>query len=147
MTEDEKTRKERLPQSRRPASKWWLLANDGDFGAEKLVADCERGKTLPVFSGEGEAEMFVWLGGAFEEGWRVRQTSAGELVSILCGPCAGVGRVALDPLPGMAADAIRRLSVSRKRFVSRIVGGPRSSPAASAKASARHRAWALMRLI
>ncbi len=147
MTEDKKARPERWPPGMRPASKWWLLAKDRDFEAWKLVTDCDGEKALPVFSGEGEAEMFVWLGGAFEDGWRVRETSAGELVSILCGPCAGVGRVALDPSPGIAADAIRRLSVSRKRFVSRIVGGPRSSPAASAKASARHRAWALMRLI
>ena len=63
--------------------------------------DCGGEQALPVFSGEGEAEMFVWLGGAFEDGWRVRETSAGELVSILYGPCAGVGSVALDPSPGM----------------------------------------------
>ena len=143
MTEDKKARPERWPARRRPASKWWLLANDGNFGAGKLLADCDGEKALPVFSGEGEAEMFVWLGGAFEDGWRVRETSAGELVSILCGLCAGVGRVAIDPSPGMAADAIRLISVSRKRFVSRIVGGPCSY---SAKASARHRARASVRL-
>jgi hypothetical protein len=144
MTEDKKARPERWPPRRRPASKWWLLAKDGEFGAGKLPADCDGEKALPVFSGEGEEEMFVWLGGVFEDGWRVRETSAGELVSILCGPCAGVGRVALDPSPGMAADAIRLISVSRKRFVSRIVGGPCSY---SAKASARHRARASVRLL
>ncbi len=147
MSEDEKAWPERLPPGRRPASKWWLLAKDGDFGAWKLVADCDGEKALPVFSGEGEAEMFVWLGGAFEDGWRVRQTPAGELVSILCGPCAGAGRVALDPSPGMAAEEIRLLSVSRKRFVSRLVGGPCSHSAkGSAKASVRHRAQASVRI-
>jgi len=148
MAEDEKARMERLPPGRRPASKWWLLAKDGDFGAWKLVAVCDGEKALPVYSGEAEAEMFAWLGGAFEDGWRVRQTSAGELVSILCGPCAGVGRVALDPSPWMAAEEIRLLSVSRKRFVSRIVGGPCSySAKASAKAGVRHRAQASVRLL
>ena len=81
-------------------------------------------QALPVFSGEGEAEMFLWLGGAFEDGWRVRQTSTGELVSILCGPCAGVGSVALDPSPGMAAETLRLTSVGRKRFVGWIAGAP-----------------------
>jgi hypothetical protein len=46
-----------------------------------LVAECAGKQTLPVFS--GEAEMFVWLGGVFEDGWRIRETTAGELVSIL----------------------------------------------------------------
>ena len=148
MTEDEKTRAKQWPPGRRPASKWWLLAKNRDFEAWKLVTDCDGEKALPVFSGEGEAEMFVWLGGAFQDGWRVRETSAGELVSILCGPCASVGRVALDPSPGMAADAIRLVSVSRKRFVSRIVGDPCSySAKGSAKASMRHPARTSVRLL
>jgi hypothetical protein len=137
MIEGEKARPERWPPGRRPASKWWLLAKDGDFGAGKLVAHCDGEKALPVFSGEGEAEMFVWLGGAFEDGWGVRETSAGELVSILCGPCAGVGRVALDPSPGMAAEAIRLVSVSRKIFVSRIVGVCAATPRRGARKPAR----------
>ena len=91
-----------------------------------LLADCGGEQALPIFSGEGEAEMFVWLGGAFEDGWRVRETSSGELVSILYGPCAGVGRVALDPSPEMAAETLRQASVSRKRFASWIVDRPRS---------------------
>src|SRR5919112_4290719 len=125
MIEGEKARLERWPPERRPASKWWLLAKDGDFGAGKLVAHCDGEKALPVFSGEGEAEMFVWLGGAFEDGWRVRESSAGELVSILYGPCAGVGSVALDPSPGVEAEMLDLISVSRTRFVGRIVGAPR----------------------
>ena len=148
MIEGEKARLERWPPERRPASKWWLLAKDGDFGAGKLLAHCDGEKALPVFSGEGEAEMFVWLGGAFEDGWRVRETFPGELVSILCGPCASVGRVALDPSPGMAADAIRLVSVSRKKFVSWIVGDPCSySAKGSAKASMRHPARTSVRLL
>jgi hypothetical protein len=89
-----------------------------------LMVGCSGEQALPVFSGEGEAEMFVWLEGAFEDGWRVRETSAGELVSILYGPCAGVGRVALDPSPGMEAESIRLVSVGRERFVSWVVDCP-----------------------
>ena len=86
---------------------------------------------MPVFSGEDEAEMFVWLGDAFEDGWQVRETSAGELVSILYGLCAGVGRVALDPSPEMSPETFRLVSLSRERFVSWIVDSPGSySPSA-----------------
>ncbi|MBA3617291.1 MAG: hypothetical protein M3491_00975 [Actinomycetota bacterium] len=142
MIEDRKT--DRWPPGRRPASKWWLLAKDENLGVGMLVADCGGEQALPVFSGEGEAEMFVWLGGAFEDDWRVRETSAGELVSILYGPCAGVGRVALDPSPEMAAETIRLVSVSRERFVSWIVD---SQCSYSPKASAGHHARGLARLL
>jgi hypothetical protein len=100
-----------------------------------LMVGCSGEQALPVFSGEGEAEMFVWLGGADEHDWRVRETSAGELVSILYGPCAGVGRIALDPLPGMVAETIRLVSLSRERFINLIADSPCSI---SLGASSRH---------
>ena len=121
---EKKVRATRGSPVRLPGSKWWMLAKDDDLGAEVLLADCDGEQALPIFSDEGEAEMFVWLEGAFEDGWRVRETSAGELVSILYGPCAGVGRVALDPSPGMTAETIRLVSLSRERFVSWVVNSP-----------------------
>ena len=100
------------------------MAKHGNFAAGVLLADCSGEQALPIFSSEGEAEMFVWLAGAFEDDWRIRETSAGELLSILYGPCAGVGRVALDPSPGMEAESIRLVSVGRERFVSWVVDCP-----------------------
>jgi hypothetical protein len=92
---------------------------------EVLMMGCSGEQALPVFSGDGEAEMFVWLGGADEHDWRVRETSAGELVSILFGPCAGVGRVALDPSPEMVGiNAVSLVSVTRERFLSWILDSP-----------------------
>jgi hypothetical protein len=109
---------------RRPSSTFWLVVRHEDRRMEVLMVGCSGEQALPVFSGDGEAEMFVWLEGAFEDGWRVRETSAGELVSILYGPCAGVGRIALDPLPEMTAETIRLISLSRERFVNWIVDSP-----------------------
>ena len=140
MTEDEKARPGWRPPGRHPVSKWWLLAKDENPGAGVLLVDCGGEQALPVFSGEGEAEMFVWLGGAFEDGWRVRETSAGEIISILYDPCAGVGRVALDPSPVMVAEA-RPDSVSRDRFVGWIVDS-----ACSFSPGACHHAWGVVRL-
>lgn len=107
-----------------PASTLRLLAKDGQ--QEVLVTGYAGGQALPVFSGEGEAEMFVWLGGAFEDGWRIREVTAGELVSILYGPCADVVWVTLDPSPHMTPETIRLDGVSRERFVSWLLDGPRS---------------------
>jgi hypothetical protein len=139
---EKKVRATRTSPVRHPGSKWWMLAKDKSFGAGALIVDCGGEQALPVFSGEGEAEMFVWLGGAFEDGWRVRASSAGELVSILYGPCAGVGRVALDPSPEMTAEKILLVSLSRGRFVSWIICSSRSySP------GTRHNARGLVRLL
>jgi hypothetical protein len=77
-------------------SSWWLVAKNEDGPLEVLTLD--GGDTLPIFSGEGEAELFLWLREAREYGWEVRESSAGELSSLLCGPCSGATFVALDPL-------------------------------------------------
>jgi hypothetical protein len=108
-----------------PSSTFWLVVRYEDRQMEVLMVACSGEQALPVFSGEGEAEMFVWFEGAFEHGWRVRETTAGELVSILYGPCAGVGRIALDPSPEMVGiNAVSLVSVTRERFLSWILDSP-----------------------
>ena len=39
---------------------------------------CSGEQALPVFSGEGEAEMFGWLEGVFEQDWRARRPPPGN---------------------------------------------------------------------
>ena len=74
-------------------------------------------KTLPVFSSEDEAEMFLRLEGV-ADGWQVSESRGGELVSMLFGLCAGVKKVALDPLPEMVADrTVGLVSLDRKSFI------------------------------
>jgi hypothetical protein len=110
-----------------PSSTFWLVVRHEDRQMEVLMVGCSSEQALPVFSDESEAEMFVWLEGAFDQDWRARETSSGELVSILFGPCAGVGRVALDPSPEMVCiNAVSLVSVTRERFLSWILGSPSS---------------------
>jgi hypothetical protein len=79
-------------------------------------------ETLPVFSFEEEAETFLRLG-EMETGWRARETTGGELFSLLHGPCAGVKRVALDPLPVVDGEMVFDLaSWSRRDFLRDFVG-------------------------
>jgi len=55
-------------------------------------------QALLVFSFEEEARLFLWLENPGTD-WRARETTVGEFIRMLLGPCAGVGFVALDPLP------------------------------------------------
>jgi hypothetical protein len=112
---------------RRP--RWWLIAKTENGRVEFLTTtarDEDGGETLPVFGHEEEAEMFLHLGGYGEDGWRARESSSGEIVSVLCGPCSGVEGVALDPLPGMVADGTLGLvRLRRESFLGRLLGHPR----------------------
>ena len=75
-----------------------------------------------MFSFEEEAEMFLWLQRT-EDGREVRETTPGQLVSILYGPCADVGRVMLDPLPEIGASMqISLLGMDRNDFVESVMG-------------------------
>jgi len=106
--------------------RYWVIAKDAKdrFGPLDLLAvDLDgTGEALAVFSFEEEAEMFLWLKRT-EDGQEVRETTPGQLVSILYGPCADVGRVVLDPLPEIGASMqIRLLSMDRRDFVESVMG-------------------------
>ncbi|MCA1740842.1 MAG: hypothetical protein LC740_19080, partial [Actinobacteria bacterium] len=79
---------------------WWLIARNGNSRVEFLTTDREGdcGETLVIFGHEEEAEIFLYLGGYGDEGWRARESSSGEIVSVCYGPCSGAEGVALDPL-------------------------------------------------
>lgn len=105
--------------ARRPL---WLIVKQEKGWTEVFTIHPGSGReTLPIFSHEEEAEMFLWLatpGG----GWRARGTTAGELVSLLHGPCADAGRVALDPLPLCGGGALAGLvSLLREDFMRNLM--------------------------
>jgi hypothetical protein len=102
---------------------YWVIAKDGFGQLDLLTVDVDgAGEALPVFSFEEEAEMFLWLQ-TTEDGREVRETTPGQLVSILYGPCAHVGRVMLDPLPEIGARMqISLLGMDRNDFVESVMG-------------------------
>jgi hypothetical protein len=112
--------------------RYWVIAKDAKdrFGQLDLLAvDLDgTGEALAVFSFEEEAEMFLWLKRT-EDGREVRETTPGQLVSILYGPCADVGRVVLDPLPEIGASMqIRPSSLDRRDFVESVMGARSLEP-------------------
>ena len=103
--------------------RYWVIAKDGLGQPDLLTVDLDgAGEALPVFSFEEEAEMFLWLQRP-EDGQKVREITPGQLVSILYGPCADVGRVMLDPLPEIGASMqISLLGMDRHDFVESVMG-------------------------
>ena len=109
--------------------RYWVIAKDakdakdGSGWPDLLTVDLDgTGEALPVFSFEEEAEMFLWLQ-TTEDGREVRETTPGQLVSILYVPCAHVRRVMLDPLPEIGARMqISLLGMDRNAFVESVMG-------------------------
>jgi hypothetical protein len=109
----------------------WLITKHGISGMDVLTVDLGGSDdALAVFGFEEEAQMFLDLRLAGSgEGWRTRQTSPGELVSVLYGPCSGAKRVALDPLPEVVdrEKSIGLLAMLRNDFLQVLLGGGPSS--------------------
>ncbi len=101
----------------------WLIAK-GDTSRMRVltVSPCGDREVLPVFSFKEEAEMFLQMA-ISEKGWHARETTTGELISVLYGPCKSVERVALDPPPEIFGEAMTELvSLRRERFVRNLMG-------------------------
>jgi hypothetical protein len=105
-----------------------LIVNSEEDRKDVLTIQLSTGgKALPVFSHEEEATEFVRFG-SLGTGWRIRKTSARELVSVLSRPGTDIGWVALDPWPGIHVEMVLDLiGVGRRDFVDQLVGGIEAS--------------------
>jgi hypothetical protein len=89
---------------------------------EVLTIDAGGETVLPVFSFREEVELFLRLQ-ANGADWWPRETTTGELASLLLGLCARVDKVALDPLPSLGErESIGLLSTGRRRFMRYLMG-------------------------
>jgi hypothetical protein len=105
----------------------WIITTYQNNRIDTLTIDPEGdGRLLAIFSFKEEAEAYLSLLEDDEKrGWQSRQTTGGELISILLGSCAGVRWVVLDPLPLACTKAMLPLmSVSRERFVQDLMAEP-----------------------
>jgi hypothetical protein len=105
-----------------PKRYYWLIVKRERFTSMRALRidllTPGEGEALTVFSSEKEARTYLRLRTTRESGWEARQTSSGELISILCGPCADVGRVVLDPVGEPGGEVLNSLlSLSRARFL------------------------------
>ena len=103
----------------------WLIARTENGPMDVLTLNPGGdSEALPIFSYEEEAEVFLHLGHP-ERGLRARSSTAGELVSLLYGSCAGVKKVTLDPLPAVGYEVVLDLVGSgREQFLRNFAGDP-----------------------
>jgi hypothetical protein len=112
-----------------PSRSWYLIARREGNRLEVLtLAGQPHRDILPVFATAGAAWDFLRRGGAGGD-WRVRESTAGELVSILVGHLPHVDRIILDPVFGVSAGDAEPQSSSKKEFVSALLGEPLGAPA------------------
>jgi hypothetical protein len=107
-----------------PNIPYWLIIKHDGLHMSVLTIELTGGqKVLPVFGHAEEAETF--LRALEDSGWQIRETAAGELVSVLFGLYANIRKVALDPpAPGAGAEVLARLvSLGREDFVDLLTSG------------------------
>jgi hypothetical protein len=103
--------------TRRP---FWLIVRQRTREMEVLTIGSYK-EVLPVFSFNEEAEMFLRFG-VSGTGWRIRESTCGELTSALYTSCRDIEHVALDPLPEMVAEGmVGFVSLSREAFIGVIL--------------------------
>ncbi len=100
----------------------YVVPREGEKGLEVLRVFLQgKGGVLPVFSAGWAARGYLFAeapGG----GWYVRACTPGELASLIVGPCAGVGWVALDPRPGPCNGREAATVMPRESFVNYLLG-------------------------
>jgi hypothetical protein len=101
---------------------FWLIVTRSHGRMEVLTIDAGGETVLPLFSFQEEVELFLHLQAKGADWWP-RETTTGELVSLLLGLCARVDKVALDPLPSLGKrEIIGLVSTGRRRFMRYLMG-------------------------
>lgn len=101
----------------RPVLMHHVVARRGDEGLEVLRMPLEgKGEALPVFSAGWAARGYMFAE-ARGGGWHARVCTPDEMISLLAGPCAGVGWVALDPRPSYRSRIEAANMMPRENFV------------------------------
>jgi hypothetical protein len=112
-----------------PSRSLYLIARlEGNRLEVLTLAGQPRRDILPVFATAGAAWDFLRRSGVVGD-WRVRESTAGELVSILVGHLPHVDRIVLDPVFGVSAGDAEPQSTSKKDFVSALLGELLAAPA------------------
>jgi hypothetical protein len=108
-----------VPKNKAAGRSFWLVTTRAHGWREVFTLDAGGQTVLPIFSFQEEGEFFLGLEGTETTDWLTRETTTGELVSLLLGLCSRVDKVALDPLPGRGAREL--VSTGRRHFVRHLM--------------------------
>jgi hypothetical protein len=108
---------------------FWMVLEGSARGLPLMVFLSDGTEAMALFSGEEEARMFCHF---CEEGasTNIRQTTTGEVISLLYCPWCAAKHVALDPFPEILLGSrllLGLLTLSRADFARRF-GGLGSDP-------------------
>jgi hypothetical protein len=107
---------------------FWLIVTRSHGRMKVLTIDAGGETVHPLFSFQEEVELFLHLQAKGVDWWP-RETTTGELVSLLLGLCAPVDKVALDPLPSLGKrEIIGLVSTGRRHFVRYLMGEDTAHP-------------------
>ena len=102
---------------------FWVVLEGGTWTAPFTVSLPEGKEAIALFSAEEEARMFCHLSKQGKKG-RIRQTTAGGVLSLLYGQWAVARHVALDPLPEiLGGGLLGLLALGREHFAQSFAGG------------------------
>src|SRR3712207_1474337 len=112
----------KMPKNRAARRSFWLIAAQTHGRIEVLTLDACGEMVLPIFSFQEECELFLRLEATGADWWP-RETTTGELVSLLLCLYTRVDKVALDPLPGLwEREIVGLVSTNRRCFVRHLLG-------------------------
>ena len=101
---------------------FWVVLEGGTWLSPLTVFLPGGKEAIALFGGEEEARMFCHFS---EEGagTTIRQTTAGEVLSLLYCPWCSAKHVALDPFPEILGNRLLELlTLNRARFARRFAG-------------------------
>lgn len=103
----------------------YLIVHNDSNRLNLLTMPTDGGESLPVFSGEIAAHSFLRSNGLKEEDWHVRESTAGELISLLMGHIADVNLVTLNPLSqDTKAESAAQETVDKRDFIGSLMREP-----------------------
>lgn len=102
----------------------YLIVRNDNNRLNILTLPTDEGESLPVFGNERAAQAFL-RSDLRKEGWHVRESTAGELISLLMGHVADVDLVAPNPLAiGATGETVTPEILSKKNFISSLMEEP-----------------------
>ena len=104
---------------------WFVISRYENNRLRVLNIPAAGGDTLLIFSTETSASEFLERHGLGPK-WQVRETTAGELISILLSPPVEMPQVSLDPPANLNDSEWQR--TSRKDFIATLMGEPLLAP-------------------